>query len=715
MRKSFIQLALAGSIALFPAYAQTVTISPTTVSVHQGTFFQFSDKVTGITPTTAGWTVALPAGATGSPGTISAGGRYTPPAVIPSSGTVIVTVSPTAAPTVSASATVTILNPYPTLASVQPSTVAPGAAFTLTLNGSGFVPGAQALWGGIVLPTTFVSATKLTATGTATNAIAPVPIQVQNPDPGSATSVDAVTVTVGTLGQPQIPASVVSRFLDHAAWGPDAATVAHVQSLASNAQDAFTGYLNEQFAAPISPYPDPSATGFGINGVQARFFSNAVNGQDQLRQRVAFIWSQIMVASAVEENSPTQLVPYLQILQKDAFVNFRQLMEDVTLSPTMGEYLDMRNNDKANPATDTRANENYARELMQLFTIGLFQLNPDGTLQMDANNQPIPTYDQTTIQNFAKVYTGWTYPTKPGATLQRHNPAYFGGPMVPFAANHDETSKTLLNGFVIPAGQGPNQDLKEALDNIFNHPNVGPFIGKQLIQHLVTSNPSTDYVARIAKVFNDDGTAAHVRGNLQAVITAILLDPEAMEVPASFFGQTAKQVGAVGHLREPVFAVASMLRGLGAIVNDTNNLTAQAANLGQTVFAPPTVFSYFPPGYMIPPEFSSGAAVSGPEFQILSPSAAVARANMVNAFIYGNLGSGAVIDLTPFAALAGTPQTLVNAISSAFFYGEMPNAMQTQLLSAINALPGTTAAVMKARAQAALYLALSSSYYNVEH
>jgi uncharacterized protein (DUF1800 family) len=703
-----MRLALAGSMLFLPAFAQTVTVSPTTVSVHLGTFFQFTDKVTGSATTTAGWTVALPAGATGSPGAISANGRYTPPPAMPSSGTVIVTVTTTATPAASATATVTLLNPYPTLASVQPSVISPGAAFTLTLNGTGFVPNAQALYGGTELLTTFVSATKLTAVGTASNTGGTVTIQVTNPGPGSETSVDVVSVLVGSVGPPQIPAGVVARFLDHAAFGPDAATVAHIQSLASNPQDAFTAYLTEQFAAPISPYPPPAETGFGLNQVQARFFSNAVNGQDQLRQRAAFIWSQIMVASAVEETTPTQLVPYLQILQRDAFVNFRQLMEDVTLSPTMGEYLDMRNNDKANPNTDTRANENYARELMQLFTIGLFQLNQDGTLQLDSNNQPIPTYDQTTIQNFAKVYTGWTYPTKPGATLQRHNPAYFAGPMVPFAANHDETSKTLLseNGvpYTVPAGQTPNQDLKDALDDIFNHPNVGPFIGKQLIEHLVTSNPSTDYVSRIAAVFNDDGTAAHVRGNLQAVITAILLDPEAQDPPPS----------SGGHLREPVFLIPSILRGLGATVIDTNNLAVQGSNLGQNVFTPASVFSYFPPSYIIPAEFTGGAAVLGPEFQLHSPSNAIARSNMVSAIVYGNL-AGTAINLAPFEAVAGTPQNLVDAISNAYFYGDMPAAVQTQLLSAIDALPGTSAAVLKARAQAALYLALSSSYYNVEH
>ncbi|HTM13986.1 MAG TPA: DUF1800 domain-containing protein [Bryobacteraceae bacterium] len=706
MRRSAISLIFAGCCVFLPASAQTVTVSPAAASVHLGTFYQFAAKVAGISPTTVGWTVALPPDVTGSPGTISAGGRYTPPAAMPSTGTVIITATSTAAPAVSASAMVTLVNPYPTLASVYPANVAVGP-FTLIMNGSGFVPGAQVLFGGVPLATTYWSATRLMATGTADQAQSgqQVPLAVMNPDPGAETSVDVVSLLIGTPATGNmVTYNVAARFLDQAAFGPDAVTSAHVQAVGLEA------YLNEQFAAPISPYPDPDATGFGIGQVQARFFTNAVHGTDQLRQRVAFALGQIFVASAVEENTPAQLVPYLQLLKNDAFANFRTLMEDVTLSPTMGEYLDMRNNDKADPAKDTRANENYARELMQLFTIGLFQLNQDGTLQLDSGGNPIPTYDQTTIQNFAKVYTGWTYPTRPGATPRKHNPPYYIGPMVPDESNHDTTSKTLLNGLVVPAGGTAESDLKAALDDIFNHPNVAPFIGKQLIQHLVTSNPSPAYVGRIAAVFNDNG--AGVRGDLQAVVKAILLDPEAR---AGDEGPSLSPPDTSGHLREPVFAVASILRGLGATVNDTNNLSNRAANLGQTLFAPPTVFNYFAPGYTIPAEFTPGATLLGPEFQLQSPSAAVARANMVNAMLYGNLGDGAIIDWTYLAGLAATPEALLDSVSDALMHGKMPDAMRTQILSAVNAFTGTTAAVYKARAQAAVYLTVSSSYYNVEH
>jgi uncharacterized protein (DUF1800 family) len=617
-----------------------------------------------------------------------------------------VTATSTAAPLVSASATVILFNPFPTLASVSPANVAVGP-FTLTINGSGFVPGAQVIFGDMAISTSYVSATRLTATGTASpgESGAQIPVAVVNPDPGSARSSDAVSVLVGPpLTGQKVTFNVAARFLDQAAFGPDAATVARVQSL------GLDGYLNEQFAALVSPYPDPITTGFGIGQVQARFFSNAVHGQDQLRQRVAFALGQIFVVSAVEENSPTQLVPYLQILQDDAFDNFRKLMEDVTLSPTMGEYLDMRNNDKANAARGTKANENYARELMQLFTIGLFQLNPDGTLQQDDSGNPIPTYDQATIQNFAKIYTGWTYPTKPGATLKIHNPAYYTGPMVPYQPNHDTTAKTLLNGLVVPAGGTAESDLKAALDNIFNHPNVGPFVSKQLIEHLVTSNPSPAYVGRIAAVFDDDGSGT--RGNLQAVVRAILLDPEAR---TGDDGPSLNPPDISGHLREPVFVVSSILRGLGALVNDTNNLTGQAANLGQTIFQPPTVFNYFAPSFSIPAEFTPGASLLGPEFQLQSPSAAVARMNLANTFVYGNLGAGAVVDWTALTSLAATPQALVDAVNNAFMYRQMPASMQTQILSAVNAITGTTTAANKQRAQAAVYLTVSSSYYNVEH
>jgi len=699
MRSAVLSSILA-SLFILPAQAQiAVTISPSWAAVHAGTFLQFSSKVTGTTNTAVTWTVTLPSGATGSAGSISSGGRYTPPAIPPSPNVVLVIAKSAADPSVSALIGISISNPFPWMASVSPANIAPGP-FTFTVNGSGFVPGSQVWFYGSPLATTYVSATRLIATGSISETIVGFyPMQVRNPDPGLDFSNPLyVWVEAPKVTPPIISANVASRFLDQAAFGPDAATVAHVQAV------GLETYIDEQSWALTSHYPDPSQTGFGIGQVQARFFTNAVHGQDQLRQRMAFALGQIFVISATEENTPTQLVPYLELLQKDAFENFFTVMKDVTLSPTMGEYLDMRNNDKADPVRGTKANENYARELLQLFTIGTLMLNQDGTLKLDANHQPIPTYTQAQIADFSRVYTGWTYPLKPGGRAQAHNPAYFDGPMVAFQSNHDTGSKTLLNGLVLPAGRTAEADLNAALTNIFNHPNVAPFVTKNLIQHLVTSNPSPAYVGRVAAVFNDNGFG--VRGDLKAVVRAILLDPEARAGDA---GPQLTGPDTGGHLREPVFWIASTLRALGALVNDTNGLTAQATKLGQTIFAPASVFNYYAPGYKVPGEFTPGLSLLGPEFQLQSPATAIARANLANSIIFGNLGAGTVVDFTALSNLATNPSTLVTAVNKAFFYGQMPSAIANQITGAVS---GTTGNLN--RAKAAVYLAVTSSYYNVE-
>lgn len=709
MRNTIVCLAVLGSALCIPAKAQIqVVVSPSRANLNLGTFLQLSVKVTGTTNTSVAWsvTLAIPT-ATGSPGSVSTGGRYAPPAAIPNPNVVFVTATSNADPNVSSTAALILDNPYPSVASVSPAFAPPGPV-TLTVNGSRFVPGAQVVVGDSPLsttfvPTTFVSSTKLTATTTLTQAQLghTMFVHVANPAPGNPSSQTSATFTVGSppTGPSKVTATVASRFLDQAAFGPDAATVAHVQLT------GLEGYIDEQFSAPVSTYPDPSTIGFDVSQVQARFFTNAVHGPDQLRQRVAFALGQIFVVSAIMENTPAQLVPYEQMLQQDAFGNFATLMRDVTLSPTMGEYLSMLNNDKANTAKGTKANENYARELMQLFSIGLSLLNPDGTLQLDSNGKPIPTYSQTDIAEFARVYTGWTYPTQPGAKLQIHNPPYYGGPMVPFEANHDTGSKTLLNGLVLPAGQTAEQDLDAALHNIFTHQNVAPFISKNLIQHLVTSNPSPAYISRIAAVFSDNGSG--VRGDLKAVVKAILLDPEAR---AGDSDTVLPGPDKSGHLREPVFFIASALRGLGALVNDSNGLAARGAALNQNIFTPASVFNYYAPGYRIPAGLAGGLSLGGPEFQLESPATAVGRVNLAQAFAFTNLGGGTVIDLTALANLAPNPDALLDALSNTFLYGRMPATMRTDILGAVMA---TTDKLVRART--AVYLTLSSSYYNVEH
>ena len=299
---------------------------------------------------------------------------------------------------------------------------------------------------------------------------------------GSSTSTENPTTPTSTA--PQVTQAAAARFLEQSTFGPTTALIAQVQ------QTGFPAFLNSQFSAPMSTYPDPATGVTSMQSTQQVLFTNALNGQDQLRQRVALALSEIWVTSGFTV-PPQGMAPYMRLLLQDAFSNYRTLMYDVTLSPAMGDYLNMVNND--NPTGTTHANENYARELMQLFTLGLNQLNEDGSLQLDGSGNPIPTYSQTDVQTFAMVYTGWTYPTAPGATLVKHNPPYWLGAMQPFESNHDTVSKTLLpvNGTptVLPAGQSSTVDLNGALDNIFAQPSLAPFVCKLLIEQLVIEQP----------------------------------------------------------------------------------------------------------------------------------------------------------------------------------------------------------------------------------
>ena len=382
------------------------------------------------------------------------------------------------------------------------------------------------------------------------------------------------------------PASEVDtvRFLEQASWGPTPAEVARVKAM------GFMAYLNEQFnlaptnAAKGSNYPDlpfplddntqqcptsnPSDPNYNqgvcqrdnytMYSVHRTFFSSGLYGNDQLRQRVAFALHQIMVVSANSEvNRPSWMTVYLQALDRNAFGSYQTLLNEITLTPAMGEYLDMRLSTRTNP------NENFAREVLQLFSIGTDTLNLDGTPQLDAQGATIPTYTQTQVNEFTRVFTGWNFAPALGAGITN-----FRDPMVPRGGqNHDAGAKTLLNGFTIPACTSTNSaqnifcaqsDMTAVMSHLANHPNVGPFISKQLIQHLVTSNPSPAYVERVAKVFNNDCSGLYpqgctnVRGNLKLVVQAILLDPEARG--------DVKTDPNYGKLREPAQYIIGFLR-----------------------------------------------------------------------------------------------------------------------------------------------------------
>jgi uncharacterized protein (DUF1800 family) len=674
---------------------QAVTMTPATASVRVGDPQQFSATVNGLMNPAVTWAVNGISGGNSTVGTISANGLYQAPGALPNPNTVTVKSTSAANASIQGTSTITLENPIPVVEALNPTTTGLGS-FSIEVTGSNFVQGAAVMFGNTALPTTFVSATELTATGN-TSAGGSIPVTVQNPNPGTILSANSKQLDV-TSGQKETAVATV-RFLEESTFGPTPAQVTQVQQI------GFAPFLNNQFSAPASTYPDPAALVKELTPTQQVFFTNALTGQDQLRQRVAFALSEIWVTSG-NTIPPQGMAPYMRLLLQDAFTNYRTIMQDVTLSPAMGAYLNMVNNDKSNTLANTHANENYARELMQLFTLGLYELNADGSLQLDSSNKPIPTYDQTTVQAMARALTGWTYPTQPGSTLQRHNPTYWFGPMEAVDSNHDTVAKTLLNGTTLPAGQTAAQDLNGALDNLFNHPNVGPFVSKQLIQHLVTSNPSAAYVSRVAGVFasgNFSNFGSGQRGDMKAVIAAILLDPEARRGDDP---NTA--VATDGHLREPILFIANLLRAFGA-TSDGLGAVHFASGLSEAPLRSPSVFNFFPPNYLIP-----GTTLLGPEFTLQTTATSLARINFVDSYVFGSIGSGTTVDFTPYANLAGSDvNQLVNALDKLLLHGTLSPSARATVLAAVNAVPSGTNQNLN-RAKTAIYLIASSSQYQVE-
>jgi uncharacterized protein (DUF1800 family) len=666
---------------------------------------QFTATVANTSNTAVTWSVNGTTGGSAAMGLISTTGQYTAPATVPTSNVVTVQAALVSTPTVQGTSSVTLLNPIPVVSSVSPQIIGVGA-FTIQVNGSGFLTGAQVMFGTTALTTTFVSATELTAMGTAVAAQAgSVSVTVVNPAPGVNNSTTSAVTQVSSVTVETVAAAV--RFLEQSTFGPTPALVTQVQQI------GFPEFLTSQFATSGSTYPDPASTVTSLLPTQQVFFTNALNNPDQLRQRVAFALSEMWVTSGFTV-PPQGMAPYMRLLLQDAFVNYRTLMNDVTLSPAMGRYLDMVNND--NPPTGQHANENYARELMQLFTLGLDKLNEDGTLQLDSSGNPIPTYTQADVDSFALAYTGWTYPTQSGATLAKHNPAYWIGPMVPFESNHNTAAKVLLpvsgSAVTLPAGQSAENDLSGALDNIFAQPSLPPFVCKQLIQHLVSSNPSSAYVKRVADVFTS-GTfsgggvtiGSGQRGDMQAVIAAILLDSEARRGDS-----TATANPGDGHLREPVLYIANILRAFGATTDGAAPANS-ASSMSQSVMDSPSVFNFFPPDYGIP-----GTNLLGPEFDLETTATTLVRANFINSFVYGSIGTGTTVSFTTYANLAANPNAtgqLLDTLNALLLHNSMTADARTSILAAVNAVPAGSTQNL-ARAEAAIYLILSSSQYQVE-
>ena len=659
----------------------TIKMDPTSASVGLGLTKQFTATVTGAVDTSVNWAVNGVAGGNTTVGTISTGGLYTAPASMPSPATVTVKATSVASSTSSAQATVTLTAPpppAPVLTTVAPVSI-PQGAFSITLTGSNFAASSQVRVNGVALTTTYVSATQLTAAGSTIAAPgSSIPVNVTNPGPPSQTS-NNVNVTIAAPAS-GISYTAAARFLEQAAFGPTPAEIGRVQQM------GFDAWIEDQFTKAESPITMPAGNTLGP--VQDELIWRMMHGQDQLRQKLVYALGNIVVISANKNIYPPEIVPYLQILSKHAFGSYRNLIREISQSSQMGKYLDLANSAKA--GVSGGANENYPRELLQLFTIGLVELNPDGTPKLDAYGKPIPTYTQATVGQFARALTGWTYPTAAGQTPRAMEWENFTGPMQPREQNHDTTAKTLLNGATLPAGQTTTQDMDGAIDNIFQHQNIGPFIATRLIKAFVTSNPSPGYVARVAAAF----TGGAVKGDLKAAVKALLLDAEA---------KTPVDANA-GKLKEPLVYFANFTRAMGGTFTPGAAVSYEFSRIGQTPLTPPSVFSFFSPMYRIPK-----SALSGPEFQIYTPTESVLRANMLWYVMTSQYGSGWKIDLTPFNSVASDPQALIDAVDGTLLYGRMPAAFRQSLLKAINAAYDNTQ-----RVQTAVYLTALSGQYSVQ-
>jgi uncharacterized protein (DUF1800 family) len=501
-----------------------------------------------------------------------------------------------------------------------------------------------------------------------------------------------VTASKGAPGKPTKPTistGEAARFLNQATFGAkDAETMALTSS-------SYEAWLNAQFAMPRTSHYQHvlylKSIGVDIDDFTNQwavesFWKQAITGPDQLRQRVTWGLSQVFVVGDVNNMRNSA---YYDVLAQNAFGNFRTLLEDVTLSPAMGFWLSHIGNRKEDPATGRLPDENYAREVMQLFTIGLWKLNPDGTRQFDGLGKPIPTYGQEDIRGMAKVLTGWSYAgcnpsIEAWYCFDSARSGYYRTyadittPMQPLEAYHSTVQKTLVNGVVVPAGGTARADLKIALDALFNHPNVGPFFGRQMIQRLVKSNPSPAYVGRVAAAFANNGSG--VRGDMKAVIRAVLLDPEARD-------RTQTTTQTAGRLREPVQMLAQYMRLFTKPPSDGRydfNVWWMEEVFQQRPLSSPSVFNFYSPGFLPPGEMSQ-AGVAGPEFQILHEGTVVDAYNFIEYFVMNPVdgATGYQHDYAPWESLAGNPAAMVDKMSSLLAGGTLSTASRNIIVDAV--------------------------------
>ncbi len=663
---------------------------------------------------------------------------YTAPPVVPSPNIVQLTVTSVDNPSVSINHNISVLNPIPILSSATPTSFNIGQA-SVVVQGQNFISGAQVLMNGAAVPTTFNSGGQLTASLSLTQP-GTLDLQVLNPSPGPATSNDLIAdVAGGTPVLPVTPEDAV-RFLDQATFGATDADVHHLSQI------GYQPWLNEQFSIPQTLHEPIVEQALLVNNpacgsdlkcntslflqnneseiyVENAFWQTATAASDQLRQRMQYALSEQFVITGTTpavQNMPRGEAAYYDMLGADAFGNFRQLLEDVTLSPMMGQFLSMLQNDKGNANTDP--DENYAREVMQLFTIGLYQLNDDGTQKLDSSGHPIPTYTNADVMGLAKVFTGfsWHVPGNTSDTAWSNCCIYVGTgygedllPMQAYPNHHSTEEKNFLGVTIPPSGSpDPNGDLKTALDTLFNHPNLPPFFAKQLIQHLVTSNPSPAYIGRVAAVFKDNGQG--VRGDMKAVITAILLDPEARDA-ATNAGNPQ-----YGKVREALLRYTNWARAFTAQSRTGSYYLGSTEDpiwgLGQMTMRSPTVFNWFAPGYSPPGTSIGQAGLVAPEMQMTNVTTVVGYLNFMQFAIGSDTKNGSDL-FSSYGAelnLANTPDQLVDRVNLLLMAGQMDSTLRGEIVGAVGAIPIPTGnqnainAALTARVQTAIYLTMAS-------
>ena len=525
-----------------------------------------------------------------------------------------------------------------------------------------------------------------------------------------------VRVQVGLAGPaPQLDAAAAVRFLTQASFGPTKADIALVM------QQGPAAWIDAQLALPPSLHADVLGAVRGTGGnptnrelrVRA-WLERAVRAPDQLRQRIAFALSQILVISDVAPVLATQdgalgALDYYDLLVRGAFGNYRQLLGEITLHPAMGHYLNMAGNRKADPIAGTVPDENFAREILQLFSVGLWQLTPDGRQVLDDKGAPRPTYTQAEVMAFAQVFTGWDFAVASGPDRYRR-------PLVLNPAAHDVSAKPLLSGLTVPADQGGEADLTQALDNIAAHPNLPPFIARQLIQRLVTSNPSHEYVGRVAAVFSASGL------DLGQLAKAILLDPEARRggpdplAPLAAAEPSFIPPGpAYGKVREPLLQLTALWRALGVDPAAIRLRLDQLTPLGQVPLSAPSVFNFFKPDYQSPGEIAD-LGLYAPELALVDEKQAIGAAGLIDDW---TLGGAAYYDLgmeLAFATAGGAKA--VDHLARLFLAGApsegLHQILREELLDQAATTPGMGDAERLTRMLGAAYLILTSPEFQTQ-